>query len=66
MTWPGRHYVEIGKKGLRPFAVRRAALVASSSGRRAATRYTTVSRHFTYRRATRRAQILNAREGHAQ
>lgn len=59
----GRHYVEIHQKGLRPFTVRRSDLVRTELGR-LANRYSTVSRHFTYRRAMRRAQLLNAREGH--
>lgn len=60
----GRHYVDIHQKGLRSFAVRRADLVRTERGR-LANRYTTVSRHFTFRRASRKAQILNAREGHS-
>lgn len=59
-----RHYVGLGRHGLRRHLVMKTVVVP---GRRGVLtlRYDIVGRHFTHRGAAKRARILNAQNGRA-
>ena len=59
----GRHYHALGNRGLRRHLVM--VTVAIPQRRGVTLRYDVVERHWTARRAQRRARLLNARNGRA-
>lgn len=67
MILANRHYVAIATRGLRRNLVMKTVAVESQHPRRSSytLRYDIVGRHFTHKRALRRAQILNAQNGRA-
>lgn len=66
MILANRHYVAIATRGLRRHLVMKTVAVESKHPHRSyALRYDVIGRHFTHKRAVKRAQILNARNGRA-
>lgn len=59
----GRHYVALGRRGLRRHLVMRT--VAVRVGRHTKLRYEIAERRFSRRKAERRVLVLNARNGRA-
>lgn len=63
MILDGRHYVTLREGRGRKFLVVRTNATASPRGRHVQLSYTTVSKHWTFKAATKAAHRLNAQGG---
>jgi len=65
VSFPGRHYVALGTRGLRRHLVMKTLAVPGRRGGALSLRYVVAERKFTRSAAERRARVLNARNGRA-